>query len=181
MRDDIQEKRKLRKKELDRRRTEWRKTHRTLGGRIILYPEKDPEHVNARASKTYNWFWKHLQQDMQPQDIPGIIASLKENIRAEDDPKKIRMFRTMIGMAEDAFQLKRLEDIDKVDTELMLGPTPVYDAEEGVLYRKGQLFTMDYNEDESSILVRDTEGVIMDSLGSTDQKNTSDVSVLNTT
>jgi hypothetical protein len=46
-----------RKKELDLQRTEWRKTHRTLNGRIILYPDKPPEHINARGSKVYSWFW----------------------------------------------------------------------------------------------------------------------------
>ena len=163
-----QEKKRLQKQEHDRRRTEWRKKHRTLGGRIILYPDKQPEHVNARASKTYNWFWHQILLEMQPQDIPGIISSLKHHIKTEEDLKQVRVFRTMIGMAEDAFQLKRLEDIREVDSELMLDPTPMFDTEEGVVYRKGQLFTTDYNEDETSILVRDTEGTLVETLFTSD-------------
>ncbi len=57
-----------RKKELDKQRTEWRKKHRTLNGRIILYPEKPPEHINARGSKVYNWFWKRILLETQPQE-----------------------------------------------------------------------------------------------------------------
>ena len=163
------EKKSLQKQKHDRRRTEWRKKHRTLGGRIILYPDKQPEHVNARASKTYNWFWHQILLEMQPQDIPGIISSLKHHIKTEEDLKQVRVFRTMIGMAEDAFQLKRLENIHEVDSELLLGPTPVFDSEEGVVYRKGQLFTTDYNEDETSILVRDTEGTLIDTLFSSNR------------
>ena len=106
-----------RKKELDRLRNEWRKKHRILNGKIILWPDKPPEHVNARASKTYNWFWKNILLSLHQHDIPAIIGNIKNQISKEDDPKKIREYRTMIGMAEDAYQLKNLEGIMDFDTE----------------------------------------------------------------
>jgi len=169
--------RKTRKQELDRKRTEWRRTHRTLNGRIILYPEKPPEHVNARASKTYNWFWQRILLENELQDIPGIISTLKVHLKNEDDPTRIRMFRTMIGMAEDAYQLKRLEGIREYDAELMLGKEPVFNSEDGVVYRNGKLFTMDYNEDESSILVRDVEGLLVDMLQSNGSLESSKITI----
>ena len=155
---------KKRKKELDKQRNEWRKRHRTLNGRIILYPEKPPEHINARGSKTYNWFWKKLLMGTEPQDIPAIVANIREQIKAEKDPKKIQSYRTMIGMAEDAYQLKRLEDIRDYDTELMLGKKPIYNSENGVTYINGNIYTTDYNENESKILLRDIEGIIVDTI-----------------
>ena len=169
--------RKTRKQELDRQRTEWRRTHRTLNGRIILYPEKPPEHVNARASKTYNWFWERILLENELQDIPGIISTLKDHLKNEDDASRIRMFRTMIGMAEDAYQLKRLEGIREYDTELKLGKDPIFNSEDGVVYRNGKLFTMDYNEDESSILVRDVEGLLVDMLQSDGSFDTSKITI----
>ena len=117
-----------RKKELDKQRTEWRKQHRTLNGRIILYPEKPPEHINARGSKVYNWFWRKILLEIEPQDIPAVISAIRNQIKTEQDIKKIRIYRTMIGMAEDAYQLKRLEDIRDYDTELRLGKKPIYDS-----------------------------------------------------
>ena len=151
-----------RKEELDQQRTEWRKQHRTLNGRLILYPEKQPEHINARGSKTYNWFWNKVLLEIEPQEIPAIISSLKNMINNENDSQKIRVYRTMVGMAEDAYQLKRLEDIKDYDTELLLGKKPVYNSEEGVIYKDGKVFTTDYNDDETRILLRDIEGVIID-------------------
>jgi hypothetical protein len=53
-----------RKKELDRERTEWRKTHRSLGGKVILYPKKQPEHVNARGNKTSGFGKKFFFQSI---------------------------------------------------------------------------------------------------------------------
>ena len=153
---------KKRKKELDRQRNEWRKHHRTLNGRIILYPEKPPEHINARGSKTYNWFWKEILLETEPQYIPAIISSLRDQIKAEEEIKRIQVYRTMIGMAEDAYQLKKLEDIRDYDTELMLGKKPIYNSEDGVIYKDGDIYTTDYNEDESKILLRDIEGIIVD-------------------
>jgi len=162
-----------RKKELDKERTEWRKHHRTLNGRIILYPEKPPEHINARASKVYNWFWKKILMETKQQEIPAIISAVKNQIKREEDKKKIQVFRTMIGMAEDAYQLKRLEDIKDYDTELLLGKNPVLNSEQGITYRGGVLFTTDYNEDESKIIVRDIEGIIVDALSSDSELKTS--------
>ena len=49
-----------RKKELDKERNERRKNHRILKGKDILWPDKPSEHINVRASKTYNWFWKKI-------------------------------------------------------------------------------------------------------------------------
>jgi len=155
-----------RKKELDRARNEWRKTHRILNGKIILWPDKPPEHINARASKTYNWFWKNILLDLNQQDIPAIISNIKEQISSEEDVKKIRMYRTMIGMAEDAYKLKDLEDIMDYDAELMYENKPVYNSEAGIVYKKGKMFTTDYSEDESEILVRDFDGVLIDRLSS---------------
>ena len=155
-----------RKKELDKQRTEWRKKHRTLDGRIILYPEKPPEHINARGSKVYNWFWKRILLETNQQEIPAIISAVKGQIKRESDQKKIQVFRTMIGMAEDAYQLKRLEDIKDYDSELQLGKKPVYNAEQGVIYKGGEIYTTDYTEDEDEIIVRDIEGVIVDALSS---------------
>ena len=153
-----------RKKELDKQRTEWRKKHRTLNGRIILYPEKPPEHINARGSQVYNWFWRKILLETEPQNIPAIISAIKNQIKAEKDVNKIRVYRTMIGMAEDCYQLKRLEDIKDYDAELQLGKKPIYNSEEGVIFRNGKIYTTDYNEDESKILIRDIEGIIVDVL-----------------
>jgi hypothetical protein len=160
------------KKELDLQRTEWRRTHRTLNGRIILYPDKPPEHINARGSKVYNWFWGKILRETLAQEIPAIISGLQDAIKAENDPRKIQVLRTMIGMADDAYHFKQLEDIKDYDTELQLGQKPVYNAEDGVIYRNGKIYTTDYNEDESEILLRDIEGIILDVLSSeVKQKN----------
>ena len=162
----IMSKHNTRKKELDRKRTEWRKKHRILNGKIILYPDKPPEHINARASKTYNWFWKKILLTINTQDIPAVISTIKIQINAETDPKKIQLYRTMIGMAEDAYQLRKLEEIKDYDTELQLGKKPVYNSEKGIIYRNGKFFSTDYNKDETEIIVRDIEGVIVDVLSS---------------
>ena len=155
-----------RKKELDSQRTEWRKIHRTLNGRIILYPDKPPEHINARGSKVYNWFWVKILREIKSQEIPAVISGLQDAIKAEKEPKKIQVLRTMIGMADDAYQLKQLEDIKDCDTELQLEPKPVYNTEGGVVFRNGIIYTTDYNEDESKIILRDVEGIIIDALSS---------------
>ena len=159
-----------RKKELDRQRNEWRKKHRILNGKIILWPDKPPEHINARASKTYNWFWKNMISDLNQQDIPAIISHIKSRITSESNPKQIRKYRTMIGMAEDAYKLKNLEDIMDYDTELMYERKPVYDSEAGIVYKNGKIFTADYTEDESEILVRNIDGVIVERFGSNSVK-----------
>jgi len=168
---------KDKKRELDRKRNEWRKKHRILNGKIILWPNKSPEHVNARASKTYNWFWKKILLDLNQNDIPAVISNIKEQINAENDPKKIRMYRTMIGMAKDAYQLKKLEEIMDFDSEIMYENKPVYNTENGIIYKKGKIFTTDYSEDETEILVRDVEGVIIDRLSSlgNGKKSVSDI------
>jgi len=167
-----------RKRELDAQRTEWRKTHRTLNGRIILYPDKPPEHINARGSKLYNWFWGKILRETKPQEIPAIISGLQDAIHAEHDPRKIQILRTMIGMAEDAYQFKQLEDIKDFDTELQLEQKPVFNTEDGVIYRKGNIYTTDYNEDESEILIRDIEGIIIDVLSSEDKEKKLPVSAV---
>ncbi|MFH1101603.1 MAG: acetyltransferase [Methanobacteriota archaeon] len=155
-----------RKKELDQQRTAWRRHHRTLNGRLILYPEKPAEHINARGSKLYNWFWNRILLEVEPQDIPGIISGLQDQLTVARDLKTTQMYRTMIGMAEDAYQLKRLEDIKDYDPELVLGKKPVFNSETGVIYKDGTLYTTDYTEDESAILLRDIEGAIKDVLSS---------------
>ena len=171
-----------RKKELDSLRTQWRKTHRTLNGRIILYPDKPAEHINARGSKLYNWFWGKILCETKPQEIPAIISGLQDAIHAENDPKKIQVLRTMIGMAQDAYQFKQLEDIKDTDTELQLEHKPVFNAENGVIYRNGTIYTTDYNEDESEILIRDIEGIIIDVLSSEEkEKNLPPSTVRNNT
>lgn len=159
-----------RKKQLDKQRTEWRKRHRTLKGKIIIYPEKSPEHINARASKMYNWFWKKILLEIEMQEIPAVISGIKDQIKTEQDSKKIQVYRTMIGMAEDAYQFKKLEDIKDYDTELKLGNRLVYNSGEGIIYKNGKTYTSDYNEDESKILLRDIEGIIVDALFSEDKK-----------
>jgi hypothetical protein len=150
------------KREFDRRRTEWRKKHRSLDGKIILFPNKPPEHINARGSKTYNWFWKRILLVANPQEIPAIISNIKDQISYEKDKRKIQTFRTMIGMAEDAYRFKQLEDIKEFDTELQLGESPAYDSDLGIIYKNGEIYTTDYNEDESKLIIRDVEGVILD-------------------
>jgi len=150
------------KREFDRKRTEWRKKHRSLNGKIILFPDKPPEHINARGSKTYNWFWKKILLVVNLQEIPAIISNIKDQIRNERDKRKIQKFRTMIGMAEDAYRFKQLEDIKEFDTELQLGETPAYDSDLGIIYKNGKIYTTDYNEDESKLILRDMEGVILD-------------------
>jgi len=155
-----------RKRELDSLRTQWRKTHRTLNGRIILYPDKPPEHINARGSKLYNWFWGKILRDIKPQEVPAIVSGLQDAIHAEKEPRKIQILRTMIGMAEDAYQLKQLEDIKDFDSELQIEHKPIFNPEDGVIYTGGKIYTTDYNEDESEILIRDIEGIIVDVLSS---------------
>jgi len=155
-----------RKKELDKERNEWRKKHRILQGKIILWPDKPPEHVNARASKTYNWFWKRILLESSQHDIPAIISNIKEQISSEKDPGKIRVYRTMIGMAEDAYKMKNLDDIKDFDTDLMYENKPVYNSETGIIYKDGKIYTTDYTEDETEIIVRDVEGVIVNRLNS---------------
>lgn len=153
-----------RKKELDRKRTEWRKKHRTLNGKIILYPDKPPEHINARGNKVYNWFWKKILLLVNPQEIPALIATIKDRISHETDRKKIQTFRTMIGMADDAYQLKQLEDIIDYDSELQLGEQIVYNVDRGIIYRNGTIYTVDFSEDEDKIITRDMEGIKVDIL-----------------
>lgn len=153
---------KSNKRNLDKKRNEWRKKHKTLHGRIILHPDKLPEHINARASKTYNWFWKNILLAIKFQDIPAVITNIKKKIKFEQDNSRIRIYRTMISMAEDAYQFKKIEGILEYDNELLYSENPVYNAEQGVIYKNGNIFTADYNEDESSILVRDIEGILVD-------------------
>lgn len=151
-----------RKKVLDKRRNEWRKKHRTLNGKIILYSDKQPEHVNARASKNYNWFWKNILLPSNKEDIPAIISNIKEQIKACKDKRKTRVFRTMIAMAEDAYKLKGLESIDSSDSEIGLGENVEYSAEQGLFFKNGKIFSTDFNENEDMIIIRDQEGVIVD-------------------
>jgi len=153
-----------RKKQLDKARNEWRRKHRILNGKVILWPDKAPEHVNARASKTYNWFWKKILLDSNQQDIPAIIANIKDQIKSENDPKKIQTYRTMIGMAEDMYKLKNLDEIMDYDKDLLFDKSPVYNSEQGVIYKDGKIFTTDYTEDETEIIVRDIEGVVVNRL-----------------
>ena len=160
-----------RKSELDKQRTAWRKKHRTLNGRIILYPDKPAEHINARGSKIYNWFWKIILMNSEPQNIPPIISALKERIKNESEKTKIRLYRTMIGMAEDAYQFKQLEDIKDYDTDLQIDKQPVLNSDNGIIYRNGKFFTTDFNQDETSILIRDIEGILIDTLTSEDIEN----------
>ena len=150
------------KKEHDRKRTEWRKTHRALNGKIILYPDKPPEHINARGNKVYNWFWKSILLQVNMHDIPPIISSIKQQLNSEKDGRKIRKLRTMIGMADDAYQLKQLEQIDKYDSELQLSDSNVYNSDQGIIYQNGGYITTDFSEEEDKIIVRDMEGVIID-------------------
>jgi hypothetical protein len=154
------------KRELDRKRTEWRKKHRTLNGRIILYPERPPEHVNARGSKVYSWFWREILLTLHAADIPAVISTLQDCIKAAHSPQEIQRYRTMIGMAEDCYQLKQLEEIDRFDPELQVNPTLQYDSEEGVVHRDGSVTTLDYNQEETAILLRDMEGILRDVLSS---------------
>ena len=151
-----------RKKELDRKRTEWRQKHRTLNGRIILYPDKPPEHINARGNKLYYWFWKNILLLMNPQEIPALITSIKNRISHETDGRKIRKFRTMIGMADDAYKLKQLEDIETIEPELQLGEPVKYNPDNGTIYKDGMIYTIDFSEDENSIIIRNIDGVIVD-------------------
>jgi hypothetical protein len=150
------------KKEHDRKRTEWRKKHRSLNGRIILYPDKPPEHINARGNKVFNWFWKNILLKVSVNEIPAIISSIKQRIRNESDKRKIRRFRTMIGMADDAFQLKQLEDIKDTDTDLQLSNKATYNSDQGIIYQKGEIYTTEFSENEDKILIRNIEGTIVD-------------------
>lgn len=154
------------KKELDQLRNRWRKEHRILKGRVIIWPDKNPEHINARASKTYNWFWKKILLNLNQNDIPALISNIRNQINNEPDPRKIRVFRTMIGMAEDAYQLKTIEDIMDFDTEIQYEKKPVYNSEQGIIYKNGKIYTADYSEDETEIIVRDIEGILVDRLSS---------------
>lgn len=155
-----------RKQQLDKQRTQWRKEHRTLNGRIILYPEKQPEHINARGNKIYNWFWKKILLQAETQEIPAIISALQDHTKNEKNPRTLQLFRTMIGMANDAYQLKKIENIKDYDTELHFDNKSIYNSEEGVIFRDGHIYTTDYTEDESQILIRDIEGIIVDTFSS---------------
>jgi hypothetical protein len=158
-----------RKQELDRKRTQWRLKHRTLIGRVILHPEQPPEHVNARASKAYSWFWREMLR-LHLSDIPALVSILQDCIKTTKSPQMIQRFRTMIGMAQDCYQLKQLEDIDRFDPEIQLSPVRSYDSEEGVVHQDGSSVTTDYNEEESAILLRDLEGVLRDVFSSEDSE-----------
>jgi hypothetical protein len=151
-----------RKKELDQKRTKWRNTHRSLNGKVILYPEKPPEHINARGNKTYNWFWKNILLPINMYDIPALISMMRQQINREDDKRKIQKFRTMIGMANDAYQLKQLEDISEYDAELQMGTEAALNNTKGLLYHEGKMYSTELNEDEDTILIRDMEGIIVD-------------------
>ena len=151
-----------RKRELDKKRTEWRQKHRTLNGRVILYPDKPPEHINARGNKLYYWFWKNILLLMNTQDIPALITSMKNRISHERDGRKIRKFRTMIGMADDAYKLKQLEDIDIIDPELQLGEPVKYNPDNGTIYKDGIVYTVDFSEDEDNIIIRNIDGIVVD-------------------
>lgn len=157
---------KSRKRELDRKRTEWRRQHRTLNGRVILYPDHPPEHVNARGSKVYSWFWREVLLGLSASEIPAVVSTLQDCIKAARGPQEIQRYRTLIGMAEDCYQLKQLEEIDRFDPDLQLNPSVSYDSEEGVVHRDGSAMTMDYDAEESAILVRDIEGILRDVLSS---------------
>jgi len=150
------------KREHDRRRTEWRKTHRALNGKVILYPNNPPEHINARGNKIYNWFWKNILLPVDMHDIPPIITSIKQQIRNEEDKRKIRMLRTMIAMADDAYQLKQIENIDNYDGELQLTKSGSYNTNQGIIYQRGGYITTDFSENEDKIIIRDMDGVIID-------------------
>lgn len=154
------------KKELDRIRVEWRKKYRILNGKVIIWPDKPPEHINSRASKVFNWFWKKILLELNQHEIPAIIANIKQKINSEEDSKKIRIYRTMIGMAEDAYQLKNLIDIRDYDQDLKLEKKPIYNTETGIVYIDGKKYTADYSENETEIIIRDIEGIIVDKLSS---------------
>ena len=68
----------------------------------------------------------------------------------------------MIGMAEDAYQLKTLEDIMDFDTEILFEKKPIYNSEQGIIYMNSKIFTADFSEDETEIIVRDIEGILVD-------------------
>jgi ArsR family metal-binding transcriptional regulator len=104
--------------------------------------------------------------NLNQQEIPALISNIKNQINNESDPKKIRVFRTMIGMAEDAYQLKILEDIMDFDTEIQYEKKPIYNSEQGIIYKNGKIFTADFSEDETEIIVRDIEGILVDRLSS---------------
>ncbi len=104
--------------------------------------------------------------NLNQQEIPALISNIKNQINNESDSKKIRVFRTMIGMAEDAYQLKILEDIMDFDSDLQYEKKPIYNSEQGIIYKDGKIFTTDYSEDETEIIVRDIEGILVDRLSS---------------
>jgi len=118
--------------------------------------------VNARASKTYNWFWKKVLLPTKTEEIPAIISNIRDQIKNVEDKRKTRVFRTMIGMAEDAYKMKKMDSILEVDTELLLGENAVYNSEHGLIFKKGKYFTTDFSEDETKIFLRDKEGTIID-------------------
>ena len=62
--------------------------------------------------------------------------------------------------------MRTLDDIKDYDTDLQLDVKPVYNSEQGIIYKNGKIFTTDYNRDETEIIVRVVEGVIIDLLSS---------------
>ena len=46
----------------------------------------------------------------------------------------------------------------------------MYNSEQGVIYKGGEIYTTDYTEDEDEIIVRDIEGIIVGALSSEDSR-----------
>jgi len=102
--------------------------------------------------------------EIKTQEIPAIISNLRDHIKTTDNTENIRLFRTMIGMAEDAYKLKTLDDIKDFDSEIQIDKKPVFNSMDGIIYKDGNIYTADYNEDESKMLIRDIEGIVVDVL-----------------
>ena len=68
----------------------------------------------------------------------------------------------MIGMAEDAYKMKQLDNIIDIDKELQLGEKALYNSEYGLIFINGKYYTTDFSEDETKILLRNSEGAIID-------------------
>jgi hypothetical protein len=112
-------------------------------------------------------------------EIPPIISAIKQRLSHENDGRKIRKFRTMIGMADDAYQLKKLENIKDSDTELQLGDDTTYNADQGIIYQNGNMYSTEFSEDEDKIFVRDVEGIIVDIQYANNGEKESSLSELN--
>ena len=81
----------------------------------------------------------------------------------------VHSFSVLLNWYKFEFESSELEDIKDYDMEIELGKNPIYNSGEGIIYKDGQIFTTDYTDDESKIIIRDIEGIIIDAIYSREE------------